>query len=217
MDINDEKKIVLDKPPRRLFLDLSSSCTGFAIVSFDTQSQTATIHKAGALWFGDDWKHGQKYRYIVDKLMDEFYVQDEIVDIVHEKYSVSFDQRGGCLVVPEMIGAIKAACYDVMGHPIGLEDMAPQSWRKYVGIKPVEKPEGGRDYKQPTIDHIDNLFNNAIPKKLQSNVTGNMRATPNDVYDAIGLALGWHYKLGIKKVILSPNAFDGGSIYEDIT
>jgi hypothetical protein len=111
-----------------------------------------------------------------------------------------------------MIGAIKAACYETLGAPIGLEDMAPQSWRKYLGIKPVPKAEGGRDYKEPTIQKIDELFPNQIPKQMKSNITGNLRSTPHDLYDALGLCLGWHLKLGIKEFKLDEGAVGKGSI-----
>jgi hypothetical protein len=92
-----EKIAELNKPPRRVFLDLSSNCSGFAIASFTTvdNKAVATIHKAGVIWFSDEWNHGQKYKYIVERILDEFYIQDEITDIIHEKYSVSLNQRGG--------------------------------------------------------------------------------------------------------------------------
>lgn len=204
----------LDQPPKRLFLDLSSSCSGWAIASFTVVEgkSTATIHRAGVLWFNKDWSHGQKYKYVADVILDEFYIRDEIVDIIYEKYSVNPKQMAGCLVVPELIGAIKAACFEPMGAPIGIEDMAPQSWRKYLEIKPVPKPEGGRDYKQPTIDKINGMFGNVIPKQIVSNITSKLRDTPHDLYDALGLLMGWHMKIGVREFTFDKDAFGPRSL-----
>jgi hypothetical protein len=206
-----EKTINLNEAPKRLFLDLSSSCSGYAIASFTTVegAPLCTIHRAGAIWFDDKWDHGQKYHYIVSRIMEEFHVQDGIVEIIYEKYSVSFSQRAGCLVVPEMIGAIKCATKDVLGTAIGIEDFAPQSWRKELGIKPLVV-DGKRDYKTPVKNAINEIFPLQVPQQIQSNITNKLRSTPHDLYDALGICIGWHKKLGVHAFSLDINAFNEG-------
>ena len=212
---------------RRLFLDTSSSCTGYVVAriqkgaTLDMSKATCVIERAGALWFPADWTNPQKYAYMYKLVTEDFYVISAITDIIYERYSFSPSQRMGSLVVPEMIGAIKAASQDVCSMPLGIEEIAPQTWRSQIGLKAVTtkvqvkdkksgllKEKTKRDFKQPCIDYFDRKFD--IPEKLLSNVTGNERATPNDLYDALGICEGWHRKLGITKFELKDNALNVG-------
>lgn len=222
----DEQQLELSDTPKRLFLDLSSSCAGYTIASFNTENgkAVATIHRSGAIWFDPSWTHGKKYHYIQQCIFDNFVIREGVVDIIYEKYSVNPKQAQGCLVVPEMIGCIKAACYDDIGAPIGIEEMTPMSWRKYIGLQPIYSPKlddsgkpivtkGGkpkmdRDYKGAIRLLLDSKFNGIIPSKIKSNITGNLRATTHDLYDALGLMMGWHVKIGVKDFRFEEGCFD---------
>lgn len=223
---------VLDNAPEigqaeayRLFLDLSSTCTGYTIAKFS--GRKCTIVRAGAMWFPSDCENGQKY-YQLQQAVGEFYTVNAITDIIYESYHVNPSQVGNSLVVPEMIGAMKAACYDIFGMPIGTEAMSPTAWRGQLGIQPIKTPKldksGNqvykktkkgmqpvveRDFKTPVINYLDKMFDNKIPKVLRSNITGQTRATPNDLYDSMALCLGWHRKLGITEFEIADGAFDG--------
>lgn len=140
-------------------------------------------------------------------------------------YNVDPKQVGNSLVIPEMIGALKACVYDIASEPLGVESMPPTGWRKKLGVtadkspkldklgNPVltssGKPKYNNDWKSPVIRYMDALFPGQIPQKLVSNITGNKRATPNDLYDALGLCVGWHKKFGCSEFVILPNAFDG--------
>ncbi len=180
------------------------------------------------MWFPSDCPNGQKY-YQMQQAISEFYTVNAITDIIYESYHVNPNQVGNSLVVPEMIGAVKAACFDIFGMPIGCEDISPPTWRKPLGIQAIKTPkldkDGNpkfklsrdgrkmevveRDYKTPTINYVDKLFPGQIPKQLKSNITGNLRATPNDLYDAFGVCLGWSAKFGVKEFVLQEGAIDG--------
>jgi len=180
------------------------------------------------MWFPNDCENGQKY-YQMQQAIGEFYTVNAITDIIYEAYHVNPNQVGNSLVVPEMIGAVKAACYDIFGMPIGIESLSPTAWRGALGIKAAKTPKldkdgkptfrksrSGcmmevveRDYKTPTIGYVDKMLNNQIPKQLRSNITGNARSTPNDLYDSIGLCMGWHSKFGVNEYILLDGAIDG--------
>lgn len=209
----------------RVFLDLSSTCSGYAIAKM--AGSKCTIVRVGAVWFGDDWSHGQKYAYMHNLISNEFYVVNAITDIIYEKYSIDVNQMNNCLVVPEMIGAIKAAAFDVSSEPLGVEDIAPTQWRKILGIQPDITPKLNKDgsrqltkrgspkvskeWKQPAIRFIDAQFPDQVPKKIQSNVTGNLRATPHDLYEAMCICMAWHKKFGVKEFSVNKGAFDGGA------
>jgi hypothetical protein len=206
----------------RLFLDISSTCTGFVISKME--GRTCTITRMGVMWFPSDCPNGQKY-YQLQQAIGEFYSIDAITDIIYESFHVNPSQVGNSLVVPEMIGAVKAACYDIFGMPIGIEDFSPTAWRGRLGVQPIKTPkldkngkhihtakgtpQFDRDFKTPVINYMDKLFNNKIPKMLKSNITGNMRSCPNDLYDALGICVGWNKKFGISEYIIAENAIQG--------
>jgi hypothetical protein len=224
---------ILDSAPEtsmgdsyRLFLDISSTCTGYTVAKFE--GRKCYISRAGVMWFGADWENGQKYHHM-HQAVGEFYTVNAITDIIYESYHVNPNQVGNSLVVPEMIGAMKAACYDIFGMPIGTEEMGPTAWRGVLGIKPIKTPKldksgqpvvrksrGGRmmevverDFKTPVINYLDVMFDNQLPKTLKSNITGNLRATPSDFYDSMAICVAWHKRLGCDEFIIMEDAIDG--------
>lgn len=206
----------------RLYLDMSSSCTGYVTAKFE--GNKCTISRLGVMWFGDKWENGQKYHHLHQSI-GEFYTINAITDIIYESYHVNPNQMGNSLVVPEMIGAMKAACHDVWGMSIGYEEMSPTAWRGVLGIKPIQTPKldkngvqkttrtgrgmYDRDYKTPTKAYLDRMFDNQIPHQLVSNITGNIRATPSDLYDALAICVAWHKKLGVQDFVIKDDALDG--------
>lgn len=207
----------------RLFLDMSSTCTGYVVAKME--GRKCIISRAGVMWFGANWENGQKYFHLQEAITSDFYVVNAITDVIYESYHVNPKQVGNSLVVPEMIGAMKACLYDIASLPLGCEDIGPTAWRGKLGVKPIKSPKLNKqgiqertkagklrfdnDWKTPVINYMDILFDNKIPKQLRSNITGNMRTTPNDLYDALGICVGWHKKFGCDEFVLKGGVFDG--------
>lgn len=185
-----------------LFLDISSTCTGFAVASVNFVDKSSVVKKAGAIWFNDNWTHQQKYSYLFNAVLSYFEVVEGVDLIVHETYSVNRDKMSGVLVIPEMVGAIKVAAEE---NRVRVVDIPPQTWRSQLGMKPIIIPptkKGGkakRDYKTPCKDLMNKLFG-GIPERSMSNITMKERNTPSDLYDALGVCLGWLRKNNIIKV-----------------
>lgn len=197
----------------RLFLDISGNCTGYCVAKIEKGSSqklsdaTCEIVRAGALWFPKEMNTQQKAYYLYRIICDDFYVVSAITDIIYERYSFNSKQPTGSLVLPFLIGAVMVASQDVPSLPMGVEEIPPQTWRSQCGIKYVTV-DGKRDYKTPTIKYFKKQYGSKIPEKILSNVTGNERQIPNDLYDALGVCEGWHRKLGVTKFKLKNGAFN---------
>lgn len=226
MELNQDK---LDNAPEidsgesyRLFLDMSSTCTGYTVAKLE--GRKCVISRCGVMWFPNDWTNAQKYHHI-HQAIGEFYSINAVTDVIYESYHVNPNQVGNSLVVPEMIGAMKAATCDVWGMPLGTEEMGPTAWRGVLGIKPIKTPKldkngnpvltrtgramYDRDYKTPTKEYVDSVLGNVIPDRLVSNVTGKERATPSDLYDSLAICLAWHKRFGVDQFIVKEDALDG--------
>ena len=187
MNLNEVSKV--QKKTNILFLDVSSTCTAYAVAEANWEARSAKFLQAGAIWF-PKVSNEEKYLYIGLAIREYFYVTGNCDYIIHESYAINPKQMGGVLVCPEMIGAIKFAATE---NGIGINSISPQSWRKHCKIKPLITvgPNGKkrRDYKKPTKDFVLQHVN--IPEKVLSNITHNTRSTPSDLYDAIAIGYGW--------------------------
>lgn len=177
-----------------LFLDASSSCTGYSKILVDGDS--VAFLSVGCVWFGADWNHGQKYNYLYDLMHNEF---SDIDGLVVEQYSVNMKKGSGILVSPELHGVIKLFS-NQMG--IEMEYIAPQTWRSVLGIKATKtkdsKGKAKKDFKVPTAEYVKGIIN--VPEVILSNITKKERQTPNDVTDAIALSLAWAKRNKLKIV-----------------
>lgn len=175
---------------RILFLDLSSSCTGWCVASQDVGKKEATIHKAGVIWFNPKWENGEKYNYLAKFIANVAFVQYQIDSIVVEGYMVNKKRICGVLVIPEMTGVIRSTCYEV-DPPLSFDTLLPQVWRSILGIKKNTKYAGVKMWKLPTKQKVDSMFPGRIPQKMVSNITKKERNVPTDLYDSLSLALAW--------------------------
>ena len=199
-DIADEEGQVV-KEVNILFLDVSSTCTGYAIMKVDFIEKTSRLVSTGALWLNNKkWKDQERYSYLFHVISQYFWIVEQVDYIVAEQYSINPKKMVGVQVLPELMGVIKAAGEE---NGVGVSSILPQTWRSQLGIKPlVTKDKNGknkRDYKTPTKDAV--LKHYDIPETSISNMTGKERATPSDVYDAIAIGLGWTKKYGLDKLI----------------
>jgi len=181
-----------------LFLDASSTCTGFSVASVDFVNKKTEILKAGCLWFDANWPHAQKYDYLYAALQNYFEVVEQIDHIVIEQYSVNTSKMSGCLVSPEIHGVVKAAAWS---NGVKVTNILPQTWRSQLSIKPDITTVGAKkkkDYKTPT--KLAVLAKVQVPEEVTSNISLKNRQTPSDVYDSLAICLGWLTKIGITKV-----------------
>ncbi len=163
-----------------LFLDISSSCTGYVV------SRDGKILDIGVVWFPKDTDIVKKCNYIrlwASKITFEYKVDS----VIYERYSFNMKNPNGGLACPQIQGAIFSACFNQ--HVV---DITPQTWRKQCGLK-KKKTE---NWKEVTKAHFRSLYD--LPEKIESNITGNMRTTPSDYYDALGICIGWHNLNGLE-------------------
>lgn len=193
-----------------LYLDISSTCTGWVIGQTDTIKKEVTIHKAGVIWYEDETELGYRYRYLANWISNVAYPYYMATGIVAEGYMVNFAKRMGALVVPEFIGAVKSTCFEV-DPPIDFNCIYPQQWRASLGIKKDPSKTGSAAWKIPTKQKIEELTGYQFPTKLVSNINGNKRNIPYDLFDAFGVCLGWNFKdpNNCTKVVLKPDFLIG--------
>lgn len=180
-----------------LFLDISSTCTGYTIANVDFEAKKAKFTKAGALWLNDHWDHQEKYLYIHEAIINYFWIVEQIDYIVVEQYSMNPKKRTGMSVSPEMHGVVKVAA---AANGVKVASFTPQSWRSELGIKAEHFTYNGKkkkDYKRPTKKKV--LEYVEVPEKSVSNITNNERNTPSDLYDSIALGMGWLKRFGITR------------------
>jgi hypothetical protein len=192
-----------------LFLDSSSTCTGYSIMKVNFEKKTCRLTSCGVLWLNNrEWRDQQRYSYMFHALSGYFWVVEGVDYIVAEQYSINPKKMIGAQVLPELMGVIKAAAEE---NGINCSTILPQTWRSQLGIKPnVSSAKDGknkRDYKSPTKDKVLEYFN--IPETSISNITGKERATPSDLYDAIAIGLGWTKKYGISNLVTGEFTFNG--------
>lgn len=182
-----------------LFLDVSSSCTGYSVAAVDFGAKKVEWKSTGALWLDPKWSHQEKYSYMFNALASYFFIVEQIDYIVVEQYSINPKKMAGVTVVPEMHGSIKAGAWE---NGIKVSSILPQSWRAILGIKPNvtldSKGKKKRDYKEPTKVSMEKRFPN-IPDKIISNMTSKERQTPSDLYDALAIGLAWLIRLGFEE------------------
>lgn len=180
-----------------LFLDMSSTCTGYALAKVDFHHKKATFVNSGAIWFEDTMTNQDKYHYIFSAVTNYFNIVGQIDFCVAEAYMINSKKKMGSQVGPELHGALQVALAEI---GVKYHTILPQSWRAALGIKAnVSVNKTGKkekDFKGPTKDYVTNVA--TIPAQIESNVTKNMRTTPSDVYDAIAVGAGFLTKIGIK-------------------
>lgn len=201
-EIKGEEDAVRVDTVNILFLDISSSCTGYSIANVDFVGKKATFKSAGCLWLDNDWTHQEKYSYMFNAILTYFWIVESIDYIVVEQYSVNPNKMMGVNVVSEMQGAIKTAAWE---NGVKVASILPQTWRSLLGIKPIG-PKGKKDYKTPTKDKI--LEYVKVPEEVMSNITKNNRQTPSDVYDAMAIGIAWLKKFGLSRLDFSAIKFN---------
>lgn len=185
-----------------LFLDLSSSCTGYCVAEVDFARKSAKMKKAGAIWFSQEFTNQDKYHYLFNSVTNYFNIIDQISYCVCEAYAINANKMMGAQIGPELHGAIQVALAEI---GVKYSTITPQTWRSLLQIKPIvttgSNGKKERNYKDPTFDYINNLT--TLPTKVISNVTKNQRSFPYDISDAMAIGCGFLKKVGITKLDFS--------------
>ena len=177
-----------------LFLDISSTCTGYVLTS--EVGKKANIQEVGVIWFHKDDTVERKCYEIARFIKRMFINSDEkLSKVVFESYVFNTSRVMGSLVCPHLQGAVMSVCEEL---GLKLDQITPQTWRKNCGIKAVKNSKGKRDYKQPTEAYFRAKMD--IPEKIESNITGNLRTVPSDYFDALGVCEGYCREIGIKEI-----------------
>jgi len=180
-----------------LFLDLSSTCTGYSLVRVNFKHRSAEFLNSGVIWFDDSMTNQDKYHYIFNAVTNYFNIVGQIDFCVAEAYMINRNKMMGAQVGPELHGALQVSLAEI---GVKYSTVLPQTWRSQLGIKPNvsinSKGKKERDFKTPTKAFVDSKAKN-IPAQIKSNVTGNLRQTPSDLYDAVAISCGFLNKLGI--------------------
>lgn len=181
-----------------LFLDLSSSCTGYSLVKVDFTQKKAKFLNAGVIWFNDEWNNQEKYHYLFSSITNYFNIVGQVDYCVAEAYMINQNKMMGSHVGPELHGVLQVALAEI---GVKYKTILPQTWRSQLGIKPsVSLDKNGkkkRDFKTPTKQEVSKVCS-TIPAQIVSNITNNNRATPTDLYDALAISMGFLEKIGIK-------------------
>lgn len=178
-----------------LFLDISSTCTGYCIANVNFDTKKVDFLKSGAIWLDkSDWTRQDKYVYMFNAILNYFWIVEGTDYMVVEEYMLNKRKLHGVQVVIEMHGAIKTAAGE---NGVTVSSILPQTWRAQLGIKAIKDAKGKRDFKTPTKDKV--LEYTKVPSRITSNITGKDRNTPSDIYDAVAIAMGWCNKLGLTK------------------
>jgi len=178
---------------KTLFLDISSTCTGYVIA--ESTKNKAIIQEVGAIWFHKDDSVEKKCYEIARFVKRMFINSDEKLEkVVFESYVFNTSRVMGSLVCPHLQGAVMSVCEEL---GLKLNQITPQTWRKNCGIKAVKNAKGKRDYKQPTEAYFRAKMD--IPEKIESNITGNLRTVPSDYFDALGVCEGYLRGEGVKE------------------
>lgn len=209
-DISEGQKV---EEVNILFLDVSSTCTGYSIMQVDFTKKTCKLKSCGSLWLNNkQWKDQERYSYLFKAISQYFWVVEQVDYIVAEQYSINPKKMVGVQVLPEMMGVVKAAAEE---NGVSVSSILPQTWRSQLGIKPTvtldKHGKKKRDYKAPTKEKVLETYE--LPETSISNITGKDRATPSDLYDAVAIGLGWCKKYGVGTVVqgdFEVNAHLGG-------
>jgi Holliday junction resolvasome RuvABC endonuclease subunit len=178
-----------------LFLDLSSQATGYSIANCNFSQKSANFTDAGVIWFNNEWDHQEKYHYLYRAITTYFDIVKHIDYCVAEAYKINTKRLMGCQVSAEMHGSLMSSLAEVGTKYTSLH---AQSWRKQLNIHAIKDSKGRRNFKEPTKQKILTLVD--VPEEITSNITNNKRQTSSDLYDSLGLGIGYLKQLNFKTI-----------------
>jgi Holliday junction resolvasome RuvABC endonuclease subunit len=193
-------KIFTKGSHRILAVDPSGSHLAYVIATLDIEAGTVEILKAGMLWAPASFDKPERLRYMqscIDSIINTPPFAEYIVDATFSEQFFSNPKMitGGSSIIPTVNNFLQMASSEA-GIPF--QEMGPSTWRSIIGIKAAKDAAGKRDWKTPAKDYVERYT--VLPEKIRSNVDGRLRATPNDLTDALCIALAVAKYHGCDKV-----------------
>ena len=82
-DISEDQAI---KEVNILFLDVSSTCTGYAIMKVNFHTKSSQLVSCGSLWLNNkNWKDQERYSYLFHAICGYFWIVGQVDYIVAEQ------------------------------------------------------------------------------------------------------------------------------------
>jgi hypothetical protein len=181
-----------------LFLDISSSSTGYALAELDLQTTIASIYEIGFIKLYEGAPAGYKYNIIRNLVLNDFYIKGVDI-IVAEEYFINMKNRCGCLVVPELHGALKSACFEV-SPSISWQYSKVTEWKKGLTGKARIKGIKGKEEKKRIETKVRELYD--LPEIVINPITHKENKVPDDIYDVLGILTHFYIQSGATKILL---------------
>ncbi len=206
---------LLETTTKFLAIDPSGSHLAYVLMDLDKTNNTAHLDSIGMVWIGASWSKGQRFLYMNRCLNAIMEGHSGLIpqEIITEQFFMNPKLRSGVAVIPVINGIIEKACAEY--GDIAYHEVPPPTWRSTLGVKHINKPEGGRDYKTPTKAIVER-YTGPLPEEIKSNITLKPRATPHDIYDALAIAISICKANGYSNYKLSNTAYHNFSLIEKL-
>jgi Holliday junction resolvasome RuvABC endonuclease subunit len=185
-----------------LFIDPSGSHLAYVYTMLDIDNKELLISKVGMVWTKGTYTRAERLRYMQSAI--NILIQE--CDIV---FTETFFSNPGLLssstaIVPTVNCFIEMAASE---HSKRFEELGASTWRSILGIKAIQN-NGKRDYKVPTASKVAELLKKPLPSAILSNITLKERDVPNDVTDALAIALAISKYHEVTQIKLADIAFN---------
>jgi len=182
-----------------LAIDPSGSHLAYVIASMNVDTGTMQILKAGMLWAPASFDKPERLRYMqscIDSLILNPPYSNYIINaVVTEQFFVNPKLiTGGGSIVPTVNNFLQMASSEFR---IPYQEFGATTWRSILSIKGI-KVDGKTDFKEPAKRFVERYTK--LPTQIRSNVDGRMRNMPNDLTDALCIAMAVAKHHGCDKI-----------------
>ncbi len=201
-----------------LILDPSGEHLGWTIMKL--KSGTATITNCGMLYASSSWELGRRLHYLYKCL--KFLIQHfKVNHIVTEDFVIPKFRQSGITVIPTIINNLKMLCWELAPKgELGLTEVSVPTWRRHLSISAIplldkkgkivlnKKNKPVQDWKTPCATKVQEILKLKLPKEILANTSLSLRATPSDIGDVLGIAVGQAIELHYPKIVANSDLFD---------
>lgn len=175
---------------RILAIDPSGSHLAYVIAVVDIDNKICEVLKAGMVWTPASYTKDERLRYMqscIDSIINNPPFHEYIIQAVFTEayFANPRMMTSSASIIPTVNNFLQMAAGEAK---IPYLEAGPTSWRSILGIKGV-KVNGKTDYKDPAKKYVERYA--VLPAQIRSNVDGRLRNTPNDLTDALCIALAF--------------------------